>query len=299
MKDSTVCADDQPDGAKIGHPDPLPLGRLTSAVCRAANALLGVQHPEGYWCFELEADCTIPAEYILMMHYLDDIDPDLERKLAAYLRVHQGEDGGWPLYYRGRADISCSVKAYYALKLAGDEPEQPHMARAREVILRRGSASRANVFTRIALAMFGQLPWRAVPFLPVEIVLLPRWFPFHLFKVSYWSRTVMVPLLILWTFKAQARNPKGISIRELFERDPWEQNDYFPTRSFLNRVFLVLDRLGLKLYPLIPRSLRRRAIERAEDWIVERLNHAGGLGAIFPAMVNAYEALQCLGYPLD
>jgi squalene-hopene/tetraprenyl-beta-curcumene cyclase len=109
----------------------------------------------------------------------------------------------------------------------------------------------------------------------------------------------MVPLLILWTFKAQARNPKGISIRELFERDPWEQNDYFPTRSFLNRVFLVLDRLGLKLYPLIPRSLRRRAIERAEDWIVERLNHAGGLGAIFPAMVNAYEALQCLGYPLD
>ena len=171
------------------------------------------------------------------------------------------------------------------------------MVRAREAILRLGGASRANVFTRIALAIFEQLPWRAVPFLPVEIVLLPRWFPFHLFKVSYWSRTVMVPLFILYTFKARARNPKKVSIRELFDGDPWQRNDYFSTRSFLIGSCSCWIGSGFKLYPLVPRWLRRRAIKKAEAWILEQLNGAGGWGAIFPAMVNAYEALGLLGYP--
>ncbi|HWP60747.1 MAG TPA: squalene--hopene cyclase [Candidatus Acidoferrales bacterium] len=272
------------------------LSELDRAVERAAKALLGLQHADGYWCFELEADCTIPAEYILMTHYLGEIDERLERKLASYLRAHQADDGGWPLYYGGSADLSCSVKAYYALKLAGDSPDLPHMARARETILRLGGASRSNVFTRIALAMFEQLPWRAVPFLPVECMLLPHWFPFHLSKISYWSRTVMVPLFILYAFRARARNPKQVSVRELFVRDPWQETDYFPARSALNRAFLVLDRLGLKLEPWIPQRLRRRAIKEAEAWILERLNGEGGLGAIFPAMVNAYEVMDLLGY---
>lgn len=281
------------------HPDSLSWSRLERAIQHAASALLGLQHPDGYWCFELEADCTIPAEYILMMHCLGEIDEQLERKLGAYLRARQGEDGGWPLYYRGPAEISCSVKAYYALKLAGDRPEAAHMARARETILRLGGASRANVFTRITLAIFAQLPWRGVPFLPVECMLLPRWFPFHLSKVSYWSRTVMVPLFVLYTFKARARNPQQVSIRELFITDPWQETDYFPSRSALNRALLRLDRLGLSLYPWMPQGMRRRAIKRAEAWIRERLSGSGGLGAIFPAMVNAYEALGCLGYPVD
>ena len=299
MRDGIAYADHSPERETIGLSKKLPLAKLEYAIEGAASALLRAQHAEGYWCFELEADCTIPAEYILMMHYADELDEGLERKLAAYLRAHQLEGGGWPLYYGGGAEISCSVKCYYALKLAGDSPELSHMVRAREAILRLGGASRANVFTRIALAIFEQLPWRAVPFLPVEIVLLPRWFPFHLFKVSYWSRAVMVPLFILYTFKARARNPKKISIRELFDGDPWQRSGYFPTRSVLNRVLLVLDRLGLKLYPLMPRWLRRRAIKKAEAWILEQLNGAGGLGAIFPAMVNAYEALGFLGYPAN
>src|SRR5580698_10152399 len=149
------------------------------------------RNTKGYWLYELEADCTIPAEYIMMMHFLDEIDAPLQAKIANHLRARQAEHGGWPLYHNGELDLSCTVKAYYALKLAGDDVHAPHMTRARTAILERGGAARANVFTRIALALFGELPWRGVPYIPVEIMLLPKWFPFHLDKVSYWSRTVM------------------------------------------------------------------------------------------------------------
>lgn len=273
--------------------------RLNAALDRARSSLLARQDQSGYWCYELEADCTIPAEYILMLHYLGEAEPALEGKLAVYLREHQGADGGWPLYYGGEMDISCSVKAYYALKLVGDDPAAPHMARAREAILARGGAARANVFTRIALALFGELPWRGVPLVPVEIMLLPRWLPFNLLKVSYWSRTVVVPLAVLCSLKPRAVNPRDVHVRELFAVAPEDEKHYFPATTFLNHVFLVLDRIGRALESWIPSALRRRALARAERWIVARLNGRGGLGAIFPAIVNAYEALALLGYPAD
>lgn len=275
---------------------PMPADRLNQAIERAREALLALQHAEGHWCFELEADCTIPAEYVLMMHYLDEVDGALQAKIAVYLRERQQAGGGWPLYFGGAFDISCSVKAYYALKLAGDSPDAPHMARAREAILAHGGAASSNVFTRITLALFGQVPWRAVPLVPVEILLLPRWFPFHLSKVSYWSRTVVVPLAILCSLKPRARNPKRVNVRELFTLPPDEERDYFPVRSRLNYLFLAIDRIGRALEPLVPSSVRRLAVRRAESWILERLNGTSGLGAIFPAMVNAHEALDCLGY---
>jgi len=133
---------------------------LDRAVADARDALLARQDAQGFWCFELEADCTIPAEYIMMMHFLDEIDAPLEAKLGRYLRSAQADHGGWPLYHGGGFNMSCTVKAYYALKLAGDSPDAPHMARARTAILQQGGAAGANVFTRIALALFGQLPWR-------------------------------------------------------------------------------------------------------------------------------------------
>ncbi len=173
------------------------------------------------------------------------------------------------------------------------------MTRAREAILAHGGAARANVFTHIALALFGQIPWRGVPFIPVEIMLLPRWFPFHISKVSYWSRAVMVPLFILCTLKPSAVNPRNVDVRELFTAPPEEERHYFQVRSGLNRVFLALDRLGRLIEPLVPGAIRRRALAKAEAWMVERLNDTGGLGAIFPAMVNAHEALKSLGYPED
>ena len=185
-------------------------------MIKARQALIALQHPEGYWCFELEADCTVPSEYILMMHFMNEIDEELEPRLARYIRNRQASHGGWPLFAGGRFDMSCSVKAYYALKLAGDSPEAPHMAKAREAILAAGGAAKSNVFTRITLALYSQIPWSGVPFIPVEIILLPRWFPFHLSKVSYWSRTVMIPVTILCSLKPKAANPpKGEHTRAL------------------------------------------------------------------------------------
>ena len=153
------------------------------------------------------------------------------------------------------------------------------------------------MFTRITLALFGQVPWRAWPFIPVEIMLLPRWFPFHVSKVSYWSRTVMVPLFILCSLKPKAKNPRAVDIQDLFVMPPDEEQDYFRIKTRLGRVFLVLDRLGRALQPVIPRALRRYAIQRAERWFTERLNGTDGLGGIFPAMVNAYESLVLPRYP--
>ena len=279
------------------------LSSLDRSIESARDALINLQSTEGYWLFELEADCTIPAEYILMMHYLDEIDSSLEAKLATYLRGSQTAQGGWPLYHGGDFNMSCTVKAYYALKLAGDSPNAPHMVRAREAVLAHGGAARSNVFTRIALALFGQVPWRAVPYIPVEIMLLPRWFPFHLDRVSYWSRTVMVPLLILCTYKPVAKNPRRVDIRELFTTPPERERHYFqfgPDRSgLLVKAFLLIDRIFRVLDPLIPKAMRRHATRRAEAWFVERLNGEDGLGAIFPAMVNALEAMVLLGYPSD
>jgi len=243
------------DGAH-GASEPVALLRhapLERGLEAARAALCERQALEGCWQFPLEADCTIPAEYIMMMHFLGEIDPGLEGQLAVYLRAHQADHGGWPLYHGGEFNISCSVKAYFALKLAGDSPQAPHMARARAAILRHGGAARSNVFTRIALALFAQLPWRGVPYIPVEIVLLPRWFPFNLYRVSYWSRTVMVPLTMLCTLKPRASNPRQVQIAELFTVPAEEEPNYF--RRPLGRA-TVLTRLFLGLRA--PQGVRAR-----------------------------------------
>src|SRR3954454_12642692 len=171
---------------------------LESAIGGAAEALFRLQRADGHWVFELEADATIPAEYVLLVHYLGETpNVELEQKIARYLRRIQLPNGGWPLFTDGAIDISASVKAYFALKMIGDPVDAEHMVRAREAILAHGGAETVNVFTRILLALFGVVSWRAVPMMPVEITLLPMWFPFHLSKVSYWARTVIVPLLVL------------------------------------------------------------------------------------------------------
>ena len=201
---------------------------LKTSINAAFDALVGIQHEDGYWAYEFEADCTIPSEFVLMSHFMDEIDEAIEKKIGVYLRSNQEEHGGWPLFRRGRFNLSGSIKAYFALKLIGDDPGEPHMVKARETILSHGGAAKANVFTHITLALFEQIPWRGVPFIPVEIMLLPKWFPFHISRVAYWSRTVMVPLFVLTTLKPKAKNPKNINIRELFTISPEIETNYFP-----------------------------------------------------------------------
>ncbi len=278
---------------------PLKPYSLNDSIQAAEHALLRQQQADGHWVYELEADSTIPAEYILMNHFMGEIEDELEHRIACYLREKQTGEGGWPLFHGGDIDLSCTVKAYYALKLVGDDPKAEHMIRARNVILNHGGAAHSNVFTRITLALFGQVPWRAVPFIPAEVLLLPKWFPFHISKVSYWSRTVMVPLFILCTLKPEAANPRGVDIRELFITPPEDEQHYFRVTTRLSRAFLTLDHVGRTLEKLVPRFVRRFAIRKCERWFTQRLNEDHGLGGIFPAMVNAYEALSLLGYPAE
>ena len=261
-------------------------------------ALNDRQQPDGHWVFEFEADATIPAEYVMLQHFLGEIDEARERRIGNYLRRIQMDGGGWPLFHRGAADLSATIKAYLALKLIGDEPAAAHMTRARNLILKRGGAAQANVFTRIALALFGQVPWRAVPEMPVEIMLLPRWFPFHLSKVSYWSRTVIVPLLILNALRPRARNPKGVRVDELFLRHP--ERERYPmntTGDALGAFFAGLDTLLKTAERGLPNGSRQRAIEKAVEFITPRLNGEDGLGGIFPAMANMVMAFEALGRP--
>ena len=279
--------------------------RLDAVIDEARMALNDLQADDGHWLFELEADATIPSEYILLKHFLavseDEIDKGLEAKIAAYLRSIQADHGGWPLFHGGDLDISATVKTYFALKLAGDDVDAPHMRRAREAVLARGGAARCNVFTRITLALFGQVPWRAAPVMPVEIMLLPRWFPFHIDKVSYWSRTVMVPLLILMALKPRARNPRGIGIAELFGTPPEQERLYLvnPTGKVLGDLFLALDGVLRRVEPYFPKGTRRRAIAAAIAFVTKRLNGDDGVGGIFPAMANTVMAFDALGYAPD
>jgi len=276
-------------------------GALEGAIGRAQDALLAAQRPDGHWVFELEADATIPAEYVLLVHYLgESADTVLEARIARYLRRIQNADGGWPLFHQGASDISASVKAYFALKMIGDDPESEHMRRARASIHAQGGAEGSNVFTRTLLALYGVMPWQAVPMMPVEIMLLPLWFPFHLSKVAYWARTVVVPLLVLNSLRPQARNPRGVGIDELFAR-PCQAARLPPKAPHQSRAWFSFFRVvdaGLRVAePLFPRGLRKRAIARAERFVRERLNGEDGLGAIFPAMANAVMMFDVLGVP--
>ncbi len=276
---------------------------LDTSIASATEALLEYRRPDGHWVFELEADSTIPAEYVLLRHYLGEpVDAELEAKIANYLRRVQGAHGGWPLVHDGDFDMSASVKAYFALKMIGDSSEAPHMARALAAIRSRGGAIHSNVFTRFLLAMVGVTTWRSVPVLPVEIMLLPMWSPFHINKISYWARTTIVPLLVLAALKPRAKNAGGIGIDELFLQPPHSigMTAKAPHQNwgwFL--LFRALDSVLRVIEPLFPKKLRARAIDSAVAFIEERLNGEDGLGAIYPPMANAVMMYEVLGKPAD
>ncbi|MGI9228274.1 MAG: squalene--hopene cyclase [Gammaproteobacteria bacterium] len=270
-------------------------------ITQSAQGLLQLQHPDGHWRFDLEADTTIPAEYMLLQHLMGTVDQAREKRLADYIISHQSDNGSWPLYEAGPGNISATVKSYFALKMAGLDPASEVMQQARDWIHLNGGAESSNVFTRILLAMFGQLPWRTVPAMLPEIIWLPRWFLFSLSKVSYWSRCVIVPLLIIYAYRPVFKPAPGKDIRELFTTDPTQLKhiDQFKTGQHWKNLFLLIDRCLKQMEPLVPAFVRNRSVKRLELWTREHMRGEGGIGAIYPAMANAVYGLKLLGYAGD
>jgi len=272
------------------------------ALLQGVRALGQRKDPAGFWAFDLEADVTIPAEYLILQRFLErDIDSGLRERIVSYIRRAQLADGGWALYEGGVSDISATVKAYFALKLSGESTDAPHMVRARQLILSLGGAVKVNVFTRIMLALYGQLPWRTVPAIPVQIMLLPRWFFFHIDKVSYWSRTVIVTLLIFCSRRTVCHLRPEEGLPELFVSPPEgiRHIDGYVSGRFRKNLLIFFDRFIKKADPIISRLWREKAERLAESFILKRMRGEGGIGAIFPPMVNCLIALKVLGYSDD
>lgn len=262
--------------------------------------LFDMRKDDGHLVFELEADATIPSEYVLLLRFLGESNAEEEEGIRRYLLAGQKANGSWPLFSGGAGDLSATVKAYWALKICGQDTESDPMVRARTWILSKGGAARANVFTRYSLALFGHIPWRGCPAMPVEIMHLPRWFPFHTSKIAYWSRTVMIPLLVLAAKRAKAAD-NSVKIDELFVTPPhkekvWQTN---PNKTAVGNVFLAIDKVLHAVEPAVPQKLREPAIRQAEEFVVKHLNGEDGLGAIYPAMANAVMMMRALGYPDD
>jgi len=273
---------------------------IARAIALAQENLLRQQKPDGHWCGELIVDSTLCSDYILFMHWCGEVDAQLQRRCVRHILKRQLPDGGWSIYHGGPSEINASAKAYFALKLAGCSVDAPFMQEARANIIRRGGIPQMNTFSKLYLALLGQFPWKYLPAIPVEMVLLPRWAPFHIYKMSSWSRAMLIPLAIINHFKPTRVLPGEKQLHELYPLGT-EQSDLRLPRSdpfwTWRNFFLRLDDVFKFLSPLRIRPLRRRALEEAERWMLERIGKGSdGLAAVFPAMLNSLIALRALGY---
>src|SRR5947208_5274089 len=273
---------------------------ISQAINRAQENLLRQQKPDGHWCGELIVDSTLCSDFVLFMHWCGDVDAQLQRRCVRHILKRQLPDGGWNTYYAGPSEINASVKAYFALKLAGRSADAPFMQEARSNIMRRGGIPQMNTFSKLYLALLGQFPWKYLPTIPVEMVLLPGWAPFHMYKMSSWSRAMLVPLAIINHFRPTRILPGEKQLHELYPLGT-EQTDLRLPRSerfwTWRNFFLRIEDVLKFLHPLRVRPLRRRALEGAERWMVERIGEGSdGLATVFPAMLNCLIALRALGY---
>ena len=280
---------------------PVTADRLAEAIERGVTHLLSLQSQEGYWLGELEADTTLESDYVFYLHVLGKADPERIAKLASYVRRRQLPDGGWNIYFGGPSELNATVKAYLALRLAGDAADTPHLELARRRVHELGGLECANSFTRFYLALAGGVGWEMAPAVPPELMLLPRWFPVNIYEMSSWTRAIVIPLAILYTLKPQWPLPNQVRLDELF-RDPARKLRAFdwgdPWLSWRN-CFLALDR-ACKLYDRMPwQPLRRRALRKSREWLLEHLERSDGLAAIYPAMMNGIFALVALGHSPD
>jgi len=273
------------------------LSLLGPAISKAQQHLLSLQSPQGYWIGELIVDSTLCSDYIAFMHWAEEVDPVLEAKCVRHILETQLPDGGWNIYPEGPSEINATVKAYFALKLAGFSPEHPILAKARQRAHALGGIEKTNTYARLYLALLGQIPWDAVPTIPVEFLILPRWSPIHLYTVSSWTRSMVVPLAIINHYKSTHRLPSAIGIKELYV-----EPDKTPRlhAKGLKKLFIFIDRCLKVCEDHQIHPFRRYALQVAERWMIERIGDGNdGLAAIFPAMLNSMIALRCLGYSSD
>jgi squalene-hopene/tetraprenyl-beta-curcumene cyclase len=261
--------------------------------------MLKGQHAEGYWWAELESNVTISAEY-LMLHRFLGLDEGKVPGLVADILAKQLPTGGWSIWHGDGGELSTTVEAYFALKIAGLPPEDPHLARARDFILARGGALKTRVFTRIFLALFGQVSWDGIPLLPVEFILLPPYSGLSIYEFSSWTRATVVPLMIIMATRPVHPLPPEQGVAELFldPEEPFSRHRVAWKRqaTLLENLFAVLDRI-LKLYYKLPLPwLRNYALKKAEEWILEHQEESGDWAGIQPAMLNSILALRCRGY---
>ena len=268
--------------------------------------LLERQDATGFWCAELEGDSLLASETIMLLRWLGDTEAGLQRRLANRLLAEQLPTGGWGLFPGSGPDVSLSVKAYFALKLMGEPAESPDMSRARLTILRLGGAEQVNSFTRYFLALLGQIDFTACPAVPPEMMLLPNWAPINIYRVSAWSRTILVPLSIVWAHRPSRSVLPSEGIEELFTTPPRQWKMTCPPglssdwgAKAWRYFFLHIDTTVKRFESLGWKPLRRVAVQRAERWVLDRFRDSDGLGAIYPPIVWSWVALKCLGYADD
>ena len=275
---------------------------LSWAIKRCQDYLLDRQYDDGYWWAELEANATITSEYLMLTHFLDVADGERWDQIVNYLKRTQGDDGTWPIYFGGPSDLNATVEAYFALKLAGESPNEPFMAKAREFILSRGGVPKVRNFTKIWLALFGQWPWDATPVMPPEIMFLPTALPFNLYEFSSWARPTIIAMLIILNKRPVREVPEYARIDELFPADSGPLKYTVrgkPSGIGWQSFFIWLDK-GLRVWERIPlKPGRGKAIKKAEQWILEHQNPDGSWAGIQPPWVYSLMALHCLGYPVD
>jgi squalene-hopene/tetraprenyl-beta-curcumene cyclase len=268
------------------------------AMAATREWLIESQSPEGFWHGELEGDTILESEYVLLMTYLGRLGDPACAKMGRTIRDEQNADGGWSIYPGGPANISATVKAYFVLKLLGVSTEDPMMVKARAVILEGGGARACNSFTRFYLALLGQIPYDEVPYVPPELMLVPASMPFSLASMSSWTRTIIVPLMIISAFKPVRKLAPEQGIGELFPEGVLAPQGKHATLSWEN-FFLKLDTVLKVLDRVAPSWTRQPAIKAAHQWMLDHFENSGGLGAIFPPMIYTVVALECLGYPRD
>jgi len=270
---------------------------------RSVEWLLGQQDEQGYWCGELEADSMLEADYIFMHTLLGTGDHGKMTRCINEILRHQNDDGGWSLYPGGPSNVSYGVKCYLALKLMGWKADHPVLVRARENVLSLGGVVQCNTFAKIYLCALGQYDYDAVPAVPPEMLLFPNWFYFNIYEFSSWSRGILVPLSVIYAKKPFKKLPPEQGIDELFIGGRansdlhlrWDRKHLFSWRNF----FLFTDRMMHWAERVHIRPLRKKALKKAEKWMLERFERSDGLGAIYPAMLNAIVALRNLGYSAD